>query len=196
LGAGRTSCAAAQVVNLQRGVNLSAQPFEVAQAVLLSLGGGALIVFALSSFLAKVWAQRILQSEKSEHDKEINLFRSQLEALSERHSLNYQQKLDLYKVVAAPLVELVAMLVKEEGLNQDHLHEFNRQRLHITAQLALFAPRSVFDAFNNMIDYIYDSLEQENYDFHTFRTKALMFISEMRRDIGIYDDDVSYSGHR
>jgi hypothetical protein len=43
---------------------LSTEPFEIAQAVLLSLGGGGAIVFGLSSFLGKVWAQKILQSEK------------------------------------------------------------------------------------------------------------------------------------
>lgn len=175
---------------------MSAQSFEIAQAVLLSLGGGALIVFALSSFLAKVWAQRILQNEKTEHDKGVDLFRSQLGALSERQSLNHQQKLGLYKVVAVPLVELVAILDKEEGLVEDHLHEFNRQRLHITAQLAMFAPTGVFDAFNSMIDYIYDSLDQEDYDFRSFRVNFLRLISEIRKDIGIYGDEVSYSGHR
>jgi hypothetical protein len=74
---------------------LSAEAFEIAQAVILSLGGGGLIIFELSSFLAKVWAKRILLSEKSEHDKDIAEFKGQLEALAEKKSINYQQKLDL-----------------------------------------------------------------------------------------------------
>jgi hypothetical protein len=111
-------------------------------------------------------------------------------------ALNYQQKIDLYKLVSNPLVELVALLDRKDGLIQEHLHEFNRQRLHITAQLALFAPQNVFEAFNNMIDYIYDSIETESYDFCVFRGKAMQYLSEMRRDIGIYDDNISYNGSR
>ncbi|WP_162926416.1 hypothetical protein [Teredinibacter purpureus] len=83
---------------------MNPEAFEIAQAVLLSLGGGGLIILSLSSFLGKVWAQRILESEKSEHEKEISEFKTRLSSLAHQKSLNYQQKLDLYKVVSNPLV--------------------------------------------------------------------------------------------
>jgi len=67
---------------------------------------------------------------------------------------------------------------------------------HITAQLALFAPHTVFNAFSDMIDYMYDSLENDEYSFSVFREKALSYLSEMRKDIGIYSDEVSYNGNR
>ena len=156
---------------------MSTEPFEIAQAVLLSLGGGGAIVFGLSSFLGKVWAQKILQSEKVEHDKEIAKFRNELDHLASVKALNYQQKIDLYKLVSNPLVELVALLDKEDGLTPELLHEFNRQRLHITAQLALFAPQNVFESFNNMVDYIYDSIERGDYEFCIFRDKAMLYLS-------------------
>jgi hypothetical protein len=174
---------------------LNTDAFEIAQAVLLSIGGGSLIIFALSSFLEKVWAKRILQSEKQKHDKELSKYKAQLDSLLHKDSLNYQQKLDLYKVVSNPLIELVA-LISKNGLTADHVQEFDRQRLHITAQLALFAPQSVFNAFSDMIDYIYNSLENEDYSFIVFRDKALAYLSEMLRDIVIYSDDVSYNGDR
>ncbi|MDQ6983734.1 MAG: hypothetical protein Q9M44_03360, partial [Ghiorsea sp.] len=136
-----------------------------------------------------------LQNEKQEHDKELSQYKAQLDSLLHKDSLNYQQKLDLYKVVSNPLIELVA-LISKNGLTTEHVQEFDRQRLHITAQLALFAPQSVFNAFSDMIDYIYDSLENGDYSFLVFRDKALACLSEMRRDIGIYSDDVSYNGHR
>jgi hypothetical protein len=174
---------------------LSTEAFEIAQAVLLSLGGGALIIFLLSSYLGKIWAKRILQNEKQEHDKELSEFKSKLETLTAKNALNYQQKIDLYKVVANPLIELIALL-SSEGLTKEHVYEFDRQRLHITAQLALFAPQKVFDAFSDIIDYLYNSLENNDYSFVTFRVKALAYLSEMRKDIGIYNDDVSYNGDR
>ena len=54
------------------------QVFEVAGAMIFSLGGGAAIVFALSSWLGKVWANRILEKEKAEHSKEIEYYKSEL----------------------------------------------------------------------------------------------------------------------
>ncbi|MDD2781028.1 hypothetical protein [Sulfuricurvum sp.] len=173
---------------------MNKEAFEIAQAVLLSLGGGSVIVFALSNFLGKVWADRILRNQKIEHDRELSEFKSHLESMAQKNSFNYQQKLELYKVITIPLVE-ISVLIKN-GLSTEHIKEFDRQRLHLIAQLALFAPQNVFDAFNEMIDYIYDSLENDDYSFSIFRVKALNFLSEIRKDIGIYNDSLSYKGHR
>ncbi|WP_413734017.1 hypothetical protein [Shewanella sp. BJSY2023SW005] len=104
---------------------MNTSAFEVAQAILLSVGGGAAIIFALSSFLGKVWAKRILQNEKQQHDKELSQYKAQLDSLIHKDSLNYQQKLDLYKVVSNPLIEMVALIAKQ-GLTKDHVHEFDR----------------------------------------------------------------------
>ena len=52
--------------------------FELAFAIITGLGGGSVIVLALSSWLGKVWANRILEKEKSEHAKEIEHYKSEL----------------------------------------------------------------------------------------------------------------------
>ena len=174
---------------------MNTDAFQIAQAVLISIGGGGLIILALSSYLGKVWAKRILQNEKHQHEKELSEFKLRLEAITAKTSLNYQQKIELYKVVANPLIDIVAQITKN-GLTQEHVDQFDQERLRITAQLALFAPQNVFNAFNEMIDYMYDALENENYSFEVFRNKALAYLSEMRKDIGIYEDDVSYNGSR
>jgi hypothetical protein len=143
-----------------------------------------------------LWAQRILQNEKSEHEKLIAQFKHQLDSLAHKESLNYQQKIDLYKIVSGPLVELTSLITQDKRLTIEHVREFDIQRLHITAQLVLFAPQEVFDAFSNMVDYIYNSIENNNFDFITFRNMALMYMSEMRKDIGIYHDEIKYHGNR
>ena len=71
---------------------LSIEAFEIAQALLLSIGGGAVIIWGLSSYIGKIWAKRILQNEKQEHEKELSEFKSKLEALTAKNSLNYQLK--------------------------------------------------------------------------------------------------------
>lgn len=52
---------------------------EIAAAVVASLGGGGAIVMALSSWLGKVWANRILEAEKAAHQKEIESYKSELQ---------------------------------------------------------------------------------------------------------------------
>lgn len=174
---------------------LSTNAFEIAQAVLLALGGGGAIVFALSSWIGKMWAQRIFQSETQKYEQQLVKFKSELDSIKEKNSLNYQQKLELYKVVSGPIVDICA-LINRSGLTNEHVAEFDRQRLYITAQLILFAPKNVFHSFNELVDYTYNSLESDNYDFHIFRDKTMKLLSEMRKDIGIYSDDVAYRGNR
>lgn len=58
--------------------------FEVAFALIISLGGGGAIVWGLSSWLGKVWANRILEDEKAKHQKEIEGYKSELRKELER----------------------------------------------------------------------------------------------------------------
>lgn len=82
--------------------------FEIITAVLISLGGGGAIVLALSSWLGKVWANRILEKEKKEHQLEIENYKSQLSiSLNKINSINeralhiskaqYDKEFDIYQ---------------------------------------------------------------------------------------------------
>lgn len=165
------------------------------QGLLVPLGGWSVILVAFSVFLSKLFSERILQQERLKNDIKLSEFKNRMESLEKKSSLNYQQKIELYKVISEPLADLIA-LIDASGLTLEHLHEFNRQRLNITAKLALFASQEVFDSFNNLLDYIYDSLESNSYTFGEFREQALNLLSAMRKDIGIYQDSVTYKGSR
>lgn len=52
--------------------------FDVAGAIIVSVGGSGLIIVGLSSWLGKIWANRILLNEKSKHDNELEKYKSQL----------------------------------------------------------------------------------------------------------------------
>jgi len=56
-----------------------ADAWRVALAVLASLGGGSLIVAALSSWLGKVWADRLMQRDRAKYSEELEKLRSSLE---------------------------------------------------------------------------------------------------------------------
>jgi hypothetical protein len=158
-------------------------------------GGWAVVVTALSVFLSKFWSDRTLQNERHKNERLLAEYKHLIEALERKNSLNYQQKIELYKAVSSPLAALVAQ-IESEGLTREHLDEFNLQRLNLTAQLALFASEEVFDSFNDLLDYIYDSLETNDYSFQEFRIHALSLLSKMRKDIGIYQEPVFYKGRR
>jgi hypothetical protein len=53
--------------------------WDTAGAVVLSVGGGGAIVLALSSWLGKVWASRILEQDRAKYAREIEELRSSLE---------------------------------------------------------------------------------------------------------------------
>ena len=47
------------------------EAWETASAVLVSLGGGAAIVLAMSTWLGKVWANRLLAKDRARYSKEL-----------------------------------------------------------------------------------------------------------------------------
>ena len=175
----------------------SSEAFEIAQAVLVSLGGGAVIVLLLSSWLGKIWANRMMAKERSKYESDLETIKSNLSEKLEQNNLNYRQKIDLYKEISAPILHLVVSIEHQENVSQEQMKAFEIKRLEITAQLAMFAPQTVFNKYNDFIDYIYNCFEgKDTYTFNQFRVMALEFLSEIRKDIGIYSDSVSYYGKR
>ncbi len=173
------------------------QAFQIAQAILLSLGGGAIIVVGLSSWLGKVWASRMMVSERAKYASELEELKAKLHKEAEHNNHLLLQKISLYKEAANPVIALVVKALHQGDLPKGDLQQFDNERLSTTALLAMFAPQDVFDTYNDMIDYIYDSFEKkQDWEFDTFRDKALIFLSGIRRDIGLYDDSVHYNGTR
>jgi len=60
--------------------------YQIAFILLSSVGGAAIIIAVLSSWLGKVWANRILESDKARYTKELDKIRHQFEI--ERNQLS------------------------------------------------------------------------------------------------------------
>jgi len=171
--------------------------FEIAGAVLLSLGTGGAIVLALSSWLGKVWAERLMVKETAKHNHELEQLRSSLQTQADQSAQTYKQKIDLYKEVGAPLIELLVKTQHIGSITVEDMRVFEKCRLNTTALLAMFAPIAVFNEYNTMIDYIYNCAEEKDiWSFEEFRIRALQFLSLIRADIGLYSDTLSYNGSR
>jgi hypothetical protein len=71
--------------------------FKLIGAFILSVGSAGLILAALSTWLGKVWASRILESERAKHSKELEKLRAELHKDTHSQLRHIQQDLDIYK---------------------------------------------------------------------------------------------------
>jgi len=61
--------------------------WSIASAFLVSLGGGAAIVIALSTWLGKLWASRILEQEKSALQRQYAEYQNELNKSLHKHNV-------------------------------------------------------------------------------------------------------------
>jgi hypothetical protein len=83
--------------------------WSTAGAVILSFGGGGVLVFALSSWLGKVWATRIADAERARFSKELENYKSDLQHLSEERRDALTRKRDVYAQVATSMRVFLAV---------------------------------------------------------------------------------------
>ena len=80
---------------------------EVAGVILATLGSGGVIVFALSSWLGKVWANRLMAREILQHSKDLETLRNELH----RDIESYKIKLKKSEVIFDKEIEAASNLV-------------------------------------------------------------------------------------
>jgi len=87
-----------------------ASVFEISAAILASIGGAAVIMLGLSSWLGKVWANRILEQDRLKYASELENLRNQLRLDSQRQELIFSKYFEgqfkLYNDLWVSLVEL------------------------------------------------------------------------------------------
>lgn len=64
---------------------------EVGGAIVISLGGGSLILIGFSSWLGKVWAERILNKEKAKQTQDLEQFKQKLMEVVERQKVKLKK---------------------------------------------------------------------------------------------------------
>jgi len=71
--------------------------WNIVAAGVMSIGGGGAIVFGLSSWLGKVWANSFMEREKATHARDLEQLRSELQRNNEVQLSNLKKDLDIYK---------------------------------------------------------------------------------------------------
>ena len=185
---------------------------QTALQVLGALGGGGTLVFVLSGWLGKLWADRLMANATQKHDKDLEQLRAnltiknekeveQLKSELEADRLNsahlFREKIDLYKMVGNPLIDMVARVEQFQTMPPDELIKMDAARMKGAALLAMFGPACLFEEYNKVVDYLFDVKDGiRAWSFAEFRSLSLGVLNLMRADVGMQQDQVSYKGNR
>lgn len=171
-------------------------------AGLVSIGGGGLVVFALSSWLGKVWAGRILREETHQLSVQLETTKRDLDVFKEKTLRFQNDKIIAYREITEIIARLLAILDRENGQIplwdslDGPVHEFNEQRLRLYGYLAMLAPQAVMDAHDDLIDHLLLTVSgQADYKWSEVREKVLFLLNVVREDIGLATGPIVYKGN-
>lgn len=120
--------------------------FKIAGAILISFGGSGAILFVLSSWLGKVWANRILETEKknltieieeykNKLDKEIKIVSSLIDKSVYVSKLQYDKEFSIYLEIWGKLAECVSSTIdlyptfQKTPTDEKELEAFNKAKM-------------------------------------------------------------------
>jgi len=76
---------------------MTRESIDLATAILTSLGGGSLIVLSISSWLGKVWAERVLAGEKHKFTSELEQIRAELQQARDRLGAELEKTVHVHR---------------------------------------------------------------------------------------------------
>jgi hypothetical protein len=185
------------------------ETIKIASAVLLSIGSGGIIVFALSSWLGKVWANRIMDKERAAFERELAELKSKLEKensqsveklktdleiFRDTHLRGLSDRLEAYRH-AIDIISDLCTDVHNVGTNHELgnkvVTEFNRGRLKAFGYLSILAPQDVMNAYVVLTDYLFAvATGGAKYDWIEIRRLTYILVNAIRMDIGIADKEL------
>lgn len=189
--------------------------FAVAAAVVTALGGGGVIVLALSSWLGKLWANRLMEHDRVEHAQHLERLRASLRAehddrmsrmdtaldiYKDRFLKAHHDKLATYRMAVDMIATLLADLDRSHRLSPEQaavsVDTFNRDRIRLYGYLGMLAPQQVMDAQDALIDYLLLIVHRNAvYEWAKVRDLALKLLNEVRKDVGIDQSPIEYRGN-
>jgi len=79
--------------------------FQVAAAIIASVGGAAVIFAVLSAWIGKIWANRLMQRDIARHQEDLERLKSELKRLESEHSVRFARLHERQAEVIASLYE-------------------------------------------------------------------------------------------
>ncbi|MBI5056439.1 MAG: hypothetical protein HZB61_07480 [Nitrospirae bacterium] len=190
--------------------------FEIAAAIIASSGVAGAVLFGLSSWLGKVWANRIMADEKAKHDRELATLRADLQHQNDRNISALKTEFDIYRetflrghsdkvviyrqiadMVVDFLMDINIAIVNGSTITPQAIADFERRRMKVYAYLGALAPQRVMDAYDQLVDHLLFVIEgRRQYKWAEVRNLALNMINQVRSDIGIDTTPIEYKGDR
>jgi hypothetical protein len=191
--------------------------FKLAASILVSTGIASVIIFGMSNWLGKVWANRILEREKNKFRQELEELRVKLkheseEKLStlecelgifrEKFLKTHQDKLQIYRlivdIVSSFLGNFQAYMVGKFPREEAEIQVlvFNKERLKAYGYLSMLAPQKVMDSYDSLVDELLNMLDGKPYDWPSIRDLSLKMANAIREDLGVDSAPISYRGKR
>jgi hypothetical protein len=170
-------------------------------ASIVSIGAGGAIIFALSSWLGKVWASRILNNEKHKLESELEKTKRELDVIKETTLRFQNDKILTYRAIVDVVARILSSFDSHQmGRLQPHevgsrFDEFNEQRMRVYGYLAMLSPQSVMDAQDQLMDHLIKiSNGSIGYEWRKVRELVINLLNEIRKDIGIDKRPIEYRG--
>ncbi len=180
-----------------------AEVFKFITAAFGSIGIALAIIFSLSSFLGKVWANRILENEKSNLSKELSKLKNDLDIYKETFLSVRNDKLQTYRAVIDVIANMLGYIdsVRAGRTNPAEAEKtydaFNKKRIQLYGYLGMLAPQNVMDAQDELVDYLLNVKDGKVlYEWPQIRSKGVHLINQIRKDIGIDTSPIEYKGDR
>lgn len=170
-------------------------------AAIVSIGGGGIVIAALSSWLGKLWASRILTNETHQLATQLQATKRDLDVIKE-NTLRFQNdKILAYRAVIEIIARTLATFDSYESGRlpatdaATRYDEFNEHRIRVYGYLAMLAPQSVMDAQDSLMDYLLKICKgNDQYEWVRVRVMALAALNAIRADIGIDKAPITYNG--
>ena len=175
------------------------EAFELAAAIIAGLGGGGAIVWALSSLIGKVWANKILEKEKAEYAKDIEYYKSELNKEVQRinaiqdkalyiSKAQYDNEYHIYQEIWEKMNECILITkmlyptFENRPVDKDECEKYQEEKLK--------RYRMVFKDYLLIIDRFAPFYKKEFYDyFISVRDKC----NEIGNIFNTYEFEVKYS---
>lgn len=181
-----------------------------------ALGGGGVIVFGLSGFLGKLWAERLMANAQAENARELaaqtDTLRREteqvlgelkliLEIAKDKHLQLFHDRRVAYQEIIDLVAEVLASFDRSILLNDGNpalkMLDQNKQRIRIFGYMSLVAPQSVLDTFADLETYLLEVAEGSTpYAWEKARELSVKLLNEMRGDLALEAGKIAYTGTR
>ena len=148
-----------------------AEFWKTIAGIMVSLGGGTFIVMALSSWLGKVWADRLMRRETAKFREELERLTKQLERKNYVSKVRFDAEFAIYRDLSAAFFEMVRfqnnLFVFTECTPDDpeeqkkyyiaKLDECGKAYNHASTQLyrnAPFIEENIYERFKSILDAV------------------------------------------